>query len=64
MPLPHLPAAVAVDADGDQDDAASVAHLHVGRVDPRIGPVAPDRPVEKGLDPLLDQFGGRYVEPR
>ena len=54
----HLAPAVAVDADGDdhrhRDDAAVLAHLHVGGVDPQIGPVAFDRAVEEGLDPLVD----------
>ena len=54
----HLAPAVAVDADGDDhrdgDDAAGLADLHVGRVDPEIGPVALDRPVEEGLHPLVD----------
>ena len=31
-----------------------LAHLHVGRVDPDVGPVALDRPVEEGLHPLVD----------
>ena len=54
----HLAAAVAVDADGDdhgdRDDAAVLAHLHVGGVDPEIGPVAFDRPVEEGLHLAVD----------
>jgi hypothetical protein len=54
----HLAPAVAVDADrddhGDRDDAAGLAHLQVGGVDPEIGPVALDRPVEEGLHPLVD----------
>ena len=54
----HLAPPVGVDADrddhGDRDDAAVAAHLHVGRVDPDIGPVAFDRAVEEGLDPLVD----------
>ena len=49
----HLAPAVAVDADrdddGDRDDAAALAHLQVGGVDPQIRPVALDRPVEEGL---------------
>jgi hypothetical protein len=35
-------------------DAAVLADLHVGRVDPEIGPVAFDRPLEEGLHPLVD----------
>ena len=54
----HLAPAVAVDADGDdrgnRDDAAVLADLHVGGVDPQIGPVALDRPVEEGLHLLVD----------
>ena len=49
----HFAPAVAVDADGDddgdRDDAAVLADLHIGGVDPEIGPVALDRPVEEGL---------------
>ena len=51
----HLAPAVAVDADRDddrdRDDAAVAADLHVGGVDPEIGPVALDRTVEEGLRP-------------
>ena len=54
----HLAPAVGVDADrddhGDRDDAAVVAHLHVGRVDPQIRPVAFDRAIEKGLHLRVD----------
>ena len=54
----HLAPAVAVDADRDdhrdRDDAAVLAHLHVGGVDPEIGPVALDRPVEEGLHLAVD----------
>ena len=54
----HLAPAVAVDADGDddgdRDDAAVAAHLQVGGVDPEIGPVAFDRPVEEGLHLAVD----------
>lgn len=60
----NLTPTVAVDADGDddrhRDDPAGLAHLHIGRVDPQIGPVALDRPVEEGLDPFVDLF----AEPR
>src|SRR5439155_25782601 len=49
----HLTTAVSVDPDCDndrnRDDAAVVAHLHIGRVDPQIGPVAFERPVKEGL---------------
>jgi len=47
-----FPPAIGVDAngdnDGDRDDAAVLPDLHVGRVDPQIGPIALDRPVEEG----------------
>src|SRR5262249_58382366 len=56
----HFAAAVAVDADGDddgdRDDAAGLADLHVGGVDPQIGPVALDRSLEEGLHPVVDLF--------
>ena len=38
----------------DRDDAAVVARLHIGGVDPQIGPVALDRPVEEGLHLAVD----------
>ena len=54
----HLAPAVAVDADGDDDrgghDAAGLAHLHIGRIQPEIWPVALDRPIEEGLHPAVD----------
>ena len=54
----HLAPAVAVDADGDgdrnRDDAAVLADLEVGGVDPDIGLVALDRAVEKSLHPDID----------
>ncbi len=54
----HLAPAVGVDADGDddgdRDDAPAAAHLQVGGVDPQIGPVALDRPVEEGLHLAVD----------
>src|SRR5260370_41515264 len=40
------------DGDGDRDDATSLAHLQISGVYPQIWPVALDRPVEEGLDPL------------
>ena len=53
-----LAPAVAVDPDrddhGGRDDAALLAHLHVGGVDPQVGPVALDRPAQEGLHPLVD----------
>ena len=54
----HLAPAVGVDADRDdhrdRDDAPVLAHLHVGGVDPQIGPVAFDRAVEEGLHLVVD----------
>ena len=54
----NLASAVAVDPDrdddGDRDDAAVLAHLHIGRVEPEIGPVAFERPVEEGLHLVVD----------
>src|SRR4029077_10258322 len=51
---------VAVNPDGDdhggRDDAARLAGPHVGRVEPKIGPIALDRPVEKGLHLAVDFF--------
>src|ERR1700722_5175511 len=37
---------------GDRDDASPLAHLEVGRIEPQIGPVALERPVEEGLPTL------------
>ena len=42
------------DDDGDRDDAARLTHLHIGGIDPQIGPVALDRPLQEGLDPAVD----------
>jgi hypothetical protein len=54
----HLAAAVGVDRDRDghrdRDDSAGFAHLHVGGVDPEIGPIALDRPLEEGAHALVD----------
>ena len=54
----RLAPAVGVDADrhddGRRDDAAVLAHLHIGRVDPEIRPVALDRSVEERLDLVVD----------
>ena len=52
-------AAVGVDRDGeghgDRDNAPGLAHLHVGGVDPQIGPVALDRPLEERTHTLVDR---------
>jgi len=54
----HLAAAIGIDADrhddGDRHDAAGLADLHVGGVDPQVRPVAFNRPVEERLHPLVD----------
>src|SRR5882757_61511 len=38
----------------DRDDAAAVADLEVGGIKPEIRPFALERPVEEGIDPLVD----------
>ena len=40
--------------DGDRADAAIVAQLHVGRIDPKIRPVAFERAVRESPDPRID----------
>src|ERR1700736_908297 len=54
----HLAPAVAADGnsddDGDRDDATAGADLHIGRIEPEIGPVALQRPIEKGGDLAVD----------
>ena len=54
----HLTLPVGVDGDGDyhghRDDPPGLAHLHVGRIDPQIRPVAFDRAVQERPDPLVD----------
>ena len=54
----NLAPAVAVDADRndhrDRDDAAILAHFHVGGVDPQIRPVALDRTSEERLHLVVD----------
>jgi hypothetical protein len=53
-----LAAAVGVGGDGyyrgHRDDAAALAHLEVSGIEPEIGPVALERAVEEGADPLVD----------
>ena len=53
----HLAPPVAVDADGDdqrrRDDAAVIARLHIGGVDPQIRPVALDRLRSLIRNPIL-----------
>ena len=54
----HFPPSVRIDPDrhdhGHRDDAMVVAHLHVGGVEPDIGPIAFQRAIEKGLHPFVD----------
>src|SRR2546423_5621332 len=53
-----LAPAVAIDADRDnhrdRDDVAVTARLHIGRVQPDIGPFALERTVEEGCDLAVD----------
>ena len=53
-----LALAVLVDRDGDYhgpaDDPSALAHLHVGRVEPEVGPGSFQRPGEEGVHPLVD----------
>jgi hypothetical protein len=54
----NLAPAVAVDPDrddhGNRDAATLLAHLHIGRIDPQVGPVAFDRTSKESLHPLID----------
>src|SRR5467141_3166384 len=54
----HLAPAIAIDADRDdhrdRDDVAVAARLHIGRIQPDIGPLALERTVEKGHDLAVD----------
>ena len=54
----HFASSVAVDADrnddGNRDDAAGLARLHVDGVEPDIGPGAFQRAVEEGLHLVVD----------
>src|SRR5207302_7769764 len=63
-----LAPAVGVGGHGDycrnRDDAAALALLQVSRVEPQIGPLAGQRPVEKGMHALVDLprlRGGRLL---
>jgi hypothetical protein len=42
------------DYRGDRNDAAAIADLEIGRVEPKIRPLAVDRPVEESIDPFID----------
>ncbi len=54
----HLAPPVGIDADrddhGDRDDAVVAAHLHIGCVQPDIGPVAFERAIEEGFHARVD----------
>ena len=58
----HLTAAGAVERDGDghrdRDDAAGFAHLHVGGIDPQIGPL----PGRSGLGAPLPNPTGQSLD--
>ena len=49
---------IGVDRHGDyrrdRDDAAALAHLQVGGVEPEIGPLAGQGTLQEGQDPLVD----------
>jgi hypothetical protein len=53
-----LPPPVGVRRHGDygcdRDDAPALADLQVGCIQPEIGPVAVERPLQEGADPLVD----------
>ncbi len=42
------------DYRGDTDDPPALAHLEIGSIEPEVGPVAGERPLEEGVDPLVD----------
>ena len=56
--LQDLAAALVVDGHShghrDRDDASGLAHLHVGGVEPQIGPVALQRSIEEAVDLIVD----------
>ena len=53
-----LAAALVVDGHShghrDRDDAPGLAHLHIGCVEPQIGPVALQRSIEEAVDLIVD----------
>ena len=63
--------AIGVDCHGDyrrdRDDAAALALLQVGGVEPQIRPLTSERSVEEGMHPLVDllaQLGNlRLADP-
>ena len=54
----HLTPALVVDRDRygyrHRDDASGLANLHIGRIQPEIGPLALQRPVEEALYLVVD----------
>jgi hypothetical protein len=72
MQTDDLASAIAVDCHsdyrGNRDDAAALALLQVGSVEPQIGPLPGEWPVEESMDPLVDllaQLGNlRLADPR
>ena len=54
----NLALAVVVHGDGDYhrsaDDPPALAHLHIGRVEPEVGPCALKRSGQEGVHPLVD----------
>ena len=53
-----LALALGIDGDGDYrgdtDDPSALAHLEVGGIEPEVGPVTGERPLEEGVDALVD----------
>ena len=53
-----LAAALVVDSHRhghrDRDDASGLAHLHISRIQPQIGPVALQRSIEEAVDLIVD----------
>ena len=68
----NLASAIAVDRHsdyrGDRDNAAALALLQVGGVEPQIRPLAGQWPIEKSMHPLVDLFAQlgnlRLADPR
>ena len=54
----HFATAVAIDRDCDnyrrRHNPPALPHLHVGGVNPQIGPIAFDRPAQERFDPGVD----------
>ena len=53
-----LALALGIDGDGDcrgyTDDPSALAHLEVGGIEPEVGPVTGEWPLEEGVDALVD----------